>query len=363
MARCIAEGARWCRPRDPVDRLRHRRVAGKTHCHAHSTPAMGSFRSKAPGSGTRPPPAATSAPCCACTELKCAASLTRTPCGRTVTRSTPPLPRRIRISPRSRSTSLIRSVRHSSNRVPLPYRRSPMIPYVPRSCTSARAASARESATGNRVGVRARGSHPSSRSGRSMTCLYRNRSADNAGACVAVATWRSLGQVAEESDDVRLPQIGRMRELVVTPEPGDPIGVRLLGSPAIGPRRSFDRKRVSSFGFDGEGRASPTAEVPTAGSAAGLPPPDLPSPDVCIGPKVPSHPAQHCIIPTQVKRFGAPPQDAGLRPLTCPVECRSRALAPGARARSVHGEPATNDPGPLSDRLMPVPLARRFSLW
>ena len=37
-----------------------------------------------------------------------------------VTRSTPPFPRRIRISPRSRSTSLIRNVRHSISRIPLP---------------------------------------------------------------------------------------------------------------------------------------------------------------------------------------------------------------------------------------------------
>ena len=52
-----------------------------------------------PGNATLPPPAARSSPCRARTRSRCAARLGRMASGSTVTRSTPPFPRRIRISP------------------------------------------------------------------------------------------------------------------------------------------------------------------------------------------------------------------------------------------------------------------------
>src|SRR2546426_2812760 len=72
-ARWTTDSCRWCRRRWPVEGSTYKRVAGNTHCHAHSRPAFGYFRPSAHGSSTQPAPAARSRWCSARARSTCLA--------------------------------------------------------------------------------------------------------------------------------------------------------------------------------------------------------------------------------------------------------------------------------------------------
>src|SRR5437773_12051824 len=94
------------------------RVAGKTHCHAHSRPAFGYFRARAVGSATQPAPAATSSTCWARAASRCVASSALVIAGSIVTRSLSPLPPRTTIRLAAKSTPWTRRWQHSRTRSP-----------------------------------------------------------------------------------------------------------------------------------------------------------------------------------------------------------------------------------------------------
>jgi len=93
---------------------------------AHSRFAFGYFSAKAYGRCTRPPRCARSCSCNNFTRSRCRESSPFNLSGSMVTRSLNPLPSRTVIWLRSKSTSLIRSRKHSSNRIPVPYSNWPI---------------------------------------------------------------------------------------------------------------------------------------------------------------------------------------------------------------------------------------------
>jgi hypothetical protein len=92
MARCTAEGCKWCR-RPPPAGTPYRRRAGNTHCHPHSRATPGYLRTSAPGIATLPPPARRSRSCNSVTRSRCRLNGSRNKAGSTVTRSPPPFAR------------------------------------------------------------------------------------------------------------------------------------------------------------------------------------------------------------------------------------------------------------------------------
>jgi hypothetical protein len=126
--------------------------------------------------------------------------------GNIVTLSLLPLPSRTTISRRVNSTSFIRSRKHSSKRIPVPYSKRTIKSINGSSRYSkSRFTSSAVNTVGNRTGFFARVTESSQGNSSPNTSLYKNSNAESAWGCVEALTFRSTASDVKNVSNSSLP--------------------------------------------------------------------------------------------------------------------------------------------------------------